>query len=551
MLSLIGTFDIPSIVPTSWVLSGKPLERLNPVVGQHAVLDIAKKDGLYRSVAILGDHNCVTLEKSKLDAIHAVALVAKVPITPAIVASNIAPSSPAGLPTERLPPGHAAILSSYLRAGIPPFPPVVYPPDTGLVPIWYDKHDYTAKIPLAGFGAPLIGPCYAHATSIATEDRCVKGRIEKFHDPPGFEEPMPPMLYNCMLEFLEFVVPVKHIGHPVDDDYIADKQDSPSQRMILDEAGVTGDNTKSTWGLFVKKETYTKPTDPRPISQAKPKIKREYSRFMYAFHNGVMAEQRWYAFNKTPVEIADEVCNILRDAAFATIADGNRFDGHVKRAARLLERLAMLRFFASEHHAAIDEAMDKQFGIKGASTLYREYFSGYSRGSGSLETSDFNSLLSSFIGYLARRMAGQDSETAYRSIGIYGGDDSLEADVDPDCLRRAATLMRQDYDVDTVKRGDVGVEFLNRQFGPDVWNGDPSSMANPSRLLSKLFVGPAGLHDPLQRFAERASGYYRMDKNSPVIGSIVRVAHDLLVTAMTASLCLGMANTQLSLTGPM
>lgn len=33
---------------------------------------------------------------------------------------------------------------------------------------------------------------------------------------------------------------------------------------------------------------------------------------------------------------------------------------------------------------------------------------------------------------------------------------------------------------------------------------------------------------PLERFAERISGYYRMDRNSPVIGAIARASHELL-----------------------
>ena len=57
-------------------------------------------------------------------------------------------------------------------------------------------------------------------------------------------------------------------------------------------------------------------------------------------------------------------------------------------------------------------------------------------------------------------------------------------------------------------------------------------MSNPARLLSKLWVGPARFKpyskEALERFAERVSGYYRMDRNSPVIGAICRVSHALL-----------------------
>ena len=115
MLTVIASYDTPTIVPTSLVLQGRELTRLQPIFGNHVVLDIVSSTCTSRSVAILGDHNAVTLPKASFDAVHAVAMVAKVPITPAMVASNIAPSDPVGLPTERLPPGHAAIIASYLR----------------------------------------------------------------------------------------------------------------------------------------------------------------------------------------------------------------------------------------------------------------------------------------------------------------------------------------------------------------------------------------------------------------------------------------------------
>jgi hypothetical protein len=118
-------------------------------------------------------------------------------------------------------------------------------------------------------------------------------------------------------------------------------------------------------------------------------------------------------------------------------------------------------------------------------------------------------------------------DEAWNRLGVYGGDDSLEGEVDPEALRSSAEIFGQDYKIKVIPRGEIGVEFLNRQFGPDVWNGDPNSLANPSRLLSKLWVGPAFLPHPLERFAERCSGYYRMDRNSPIIGEIVRIAHQL------------------------
>jgi hypothetical protein len=328
---------------------------------------------------------------------------------------------------------------------------------------------------------------------------------------------------------------------PVDDDYVYEKQNRPNQRSKLDEASVSGDGHKVAWAAFTKIETAVKPSDPRNISQGTPASNLKYSRFVYAFHNGVMAEQDWYAFNKTPAECAERVGTILANAPHAVLADGSRFDGHVKRRARILERLCMLRFFQKVYHRRMNEAMDNQIALPGTTAEGRRYFSGYGRGSGSSETSDFNSIDTAFIDYCAWRNTTVGGtkltpDEAWAALGIYGGDDSLTGAVDPHALKRSSELMGQDYEITVVRRGDIGVEFLNRQFGPDVWTGDVNSMSNPARLLSKLWVGPTRLHKPLERFAERASGYYRMDRNSPVIGDIVTVAHELLGERMEGEL---------------
>jgi len=537
MLSLIGAYNTPSFVPTSYLLEGKPLDRLRPVFGDHIVLDVISKDGISRSVAEVGSHNSVTLPKHQFDAVNAVAHVAKMPITPGMVASNIAPSSAVGLPTERLPPGHAAIVAGFIRVGLPHFPPVVYPPEDSFVPIWFAKHDYDAPVPLAGFGSPLIGPCYGFADSIAADERCITGRVEAFQDRQAI--PLPPSYVGYMQEFTEFLIPewLKHTGIPVDHDEVREKQDRPSQRAILDEAAVTGDSWLPKWSVFKKKETYVKPTDPRNISQSIPVVKEAYSRYIYAFDGGVMRYQPWYAFNKTPAEISQRVCEVLARARHSVLADGNRFDGHVNVNGRILERMCMLRYFNPCYYSGLNESMDAQIAIPGTTENGYKYNSGYSRGSGSLETANFNSVQTAFIDYAALREttfngAKLTPDQAWEKMGIYGGDDSLSTDVDPEKVKKASSIMGHDYDIEVVARGEIGVNFLNRQFGPDVWNGDVNSMSNPSRLLSKLWVGPARFlpysKQALERFGERVSGYYRMDRNSPVIGGITRVSHALL-----------------------
>jgi hypothetical protein len=533
LLTVLGKFKMPSFAPTSWAIRGQPLERLHVVTNGHAVLDIMTSTGIQRSVAIANTHTAVTMPMDKFDAVLAVSDITKNILSAATVASNIQPASSNGMPIDRLPAGHAAIITSYMRSLKAPHPPVVYPPELALIPVHFGKHDYDAPVPLAPFGAPLIGPNYQYKNSIHNDGQCIEGRVEKFHKKT--EEDMPPTLAALMVEFATHLIPEskKHTGVPVDRDEVRDRQPRPSQQNNLNTADVTGPWYKRAWDAFVKKEPAQKPSDPRNISQGHPASNANYAEFVYAFKAEVMAEQKWYAFNKTPLECAQRLVEILEGATHAVLADGSRFDGHVGLRSRILERIIFLRFFRPEYHSRLNEAMNEQIGLPGTTTEGRKYHSGYGRGSGSLETSENNTLNTAFMGYCGWRHTSVDGirlnpDQAWARLGIYGGDDSAEGAIDPDALKRASILMGQEYEIEVIPRGMPGVNFLNRFFGPDVWFGDMNSMANPARLLAKLWVGPATLNDVISRLAERLSGYYRTDRNSPVIGEIVRRAHVIL-----------------------
>lgn len=522
-------------------VEGKELQRLKVNHGDHNVLDVIDGDGIVRSVSPIGSHTAVTMPKRNWDAVHAVGLVAKVPLTPAMAATNIGSRSSDGLTSDRLENGHAAIIAGFVQAGMPHHADVVYPVGEAMKPIYFGRHDYDCPIQTTPFGSPLVGPCYGFVKSIHSDDRCICGRVEAFHELGPHE--IAPTVAKYLVEFVERLIPVPHILDPLSDEQVAERQTRPSQRSILLEASLTGENYSAKWSSFNKNETYGKAgTDPRNISTSVAAIKMQYARYTYSFTDTILGTQKWYAFNCTPKECAQRIADILRGKSHAVLADGNRYDGHVKRPERLVERAMMLRSFKPQYHAELNESMDAQIGIPGTTREGRKYFSGYGRGSGSQETSPFNSAGTAFTGYCARRETLVNGvrtppDVAWAELGIYGGDDSLESDVDPESLRKAAANVGQDYEITVVRNGELGVEFLNRQFGPDIWTGDLDSMANPRRLLEKLWTGPTHLADPIERFAERLSGYYRMDGNSPIIGDICKVGQELLGEREGGILC--------------
>jgi hypothetical protein len=538
LLSLIATFKVPTFVPLDMVLSGGVLSRLEPFRHGHVILDTVHKDGMYRSVALNNGIYAVTLPRHKFDSVYATAMSSKVGLTPALVSSNINQASLSGLPAERLPPGYDKIIACHVRLGVRSVVPVVVSPDEAILPILYSHDDFDAQPTLKAFGSPITEACYGHVRSIFSDDKCIFHRVEKFQDTaedggaPPTEKEIPPSIATAMQQFLEFMIPVPHTGSPADYDEVYARQDRPSQQRKLFNAEVVGDFARAMWTSFQKVEPYQKVTEPRNISQAEDKVKLEYSTFIYAFQQEVMADLDWYAFNKTPQEIAARIVVILSGAEHAVLSDANRWDGHIKRIMRVLERCAMLRHFRPEFHEVINELMDKQINLTGRTAEGRKYESAFSRGSGSAETAVFNSLENAFIAFLAWMRTSKNGryltpEEAYAALGMYGGDDSIDGGIDPRALRRSAELLGQDFDIDVVPRGDKGVNFLNRQFGPNVWFGDMNSMSNPDRALSKFFVGPYVLHHPGKRVAERASGYLRMDANTPVLGDLCRAAVEI------------------------
>ena len=152
-----------------------------------------------------------------------------------------------------------------------------------------------------------------------------------------------------------------------------------------------------------------------------------------------------------------------------------------------------------------------------------------------MDTAEGNSKVTAFAAYHGWRNTIVPGETrvhspdeAYAKLGMYGGDDSADVNIDPDTLVAAFADLGFLAEVEVVRRGQRGVNFLNRYFSPQVWHGDPNSMCNPRRALAKLFVGPEALTQPLVRLGERLAGYAHTDGNTPVLGPLSLVGGALL-----------------------
>jgi len=156
------------------------------------------------------------------------------------------------------------------------------------------------------------------------------------------------------------------------------------------------------------------------------------------------------------------------------------------------------------------------------------YDQGYARGSGSPETSVFNTLLTGLVLFLSMRMLGFEAEEAFSLIGIAAGDDSLQGTPAgftsgqmARAMERAARQMGQVLTSDIKVIGQP-VSFLSRLFG-GAWHGDMNSMSCPLRLLSKVHAAVnIGAVSPEDKCRTKGESILPGDANTPIIGDLAR-----------------------------
>jgi hypothetical protein len=387
--------------------------------------------------------------------------------------------------------------------------------------------DSDAKPSMVAFMHPLINDAFAPDRSVGNEEECIKQRVV---DVAPVQIKLTNFLATAMKEFSELLIPDPHLLDPVDHETVRDRQARPPQVRTL--ATAEWMLPKPLIESFSKSEAYSNIKPPRLISTVNGVDKREYSRFMYAFEV-ILKRQPWYAFSKTPKDIAQRVADILRQAACATNTDFSKFDGHGSNIMRELERIILLRAFRHVHHETVIALHLSQHCQRAVASFGTWYETKYSRASGSPETGLFNSLVNAFVAFLALRMTRlngsfMQAEAAWKALGIYGGDDGLTADIKARVYRRAAFSIGQELTVEEVPRGQIGIKFLARIYSPNVWFGDMNTCCDLKRQLSKLHTTvslPPNV-TPVMKLLEKARSLILSDENTPIIGEYVRaVAH--------------------------
>jgi hypothetical protein len=488
-------------------LSHTSLQRLAPVHGDWAVLKVY--DGTDHKISVARVNSCASVSiPLELDSgFRETIKCTKNPLTVSSVESCIVKLG--------LTHSQAALLCAYYRSECPVPRYTVFPMEHSVRRFQFRKLDLDAKPALVPFMSPIVNDAITPDPTRGNEQQAVAGRIENIRTP---DLPIDAQFVQYLEEFTQLLIPEAGVAVPVDEEYVWQQQKKPTQRQLIDEASTIDEPVRIT-KTFMKKEAYGKVTDPRIISTINPKDKLNYSEIMYGFVNTIMKGLEFYAFGKTPVEIANRVAKICREAETFVPSDYTRLDGTISNLCRLLEEAVMMRAFDKKYHERVRAAMATQHHLDGVGTFGTWYQTVYARLSGSAETSVFNTLVTIFVAYIAYRKMGLSSYEAFFKLGIYGGDDGGSPDMDLQCFQDAAKMMGLTLKASAILRGQPGVTFLARLYTPEVWMGNPNSCCDLKRQLSKFHTT---VNKPeisaARKLREKAISYYFTDANTPIIG---------------------------------
>ena len=500
---------------TTWMF-GCNLDRIQIAENGWSTMRVLTSVAHTISIARTGSPVSATIPVELDEGLRSTVENTKMPLTISSVESQVS--------KQGLTHAQSAMLCSYYRSVTPMPELTVYPVQYSIKRFQHHTVDLDVKPAMTPFMSPIINDAYVPDKTLGNEQNCLDERVKKIASPIL---PMTPDYLNYVDEFIRHVVPVSGTLVPCDETVVWEKQSSPTQQRLLEEASQI-DLPKKIVKCFQKSEAYGKQTAPRNISTINPKDKLGYSRVVYAISE-MLKTKNWYAFGKVPSEIARRVAQICQDCRHVIPSDFSRLDGTISNLCRHLEKALFMRAFAPEYHEEVEKLMKSQHHCKGIGMFGTWYETLWSRLSGSPETSACNSIVTAFTAYVGYRLMGYTPEMAYVSLGIYGGDDGLSPDMDPSCFKAAAEMLGLKLTCEMIRKGEPKVHFLARVYTPEVWWGNSISCCDLKRQLSKFHLCvPSSLTDPVKKLTEKGFSYYLTDKFTPIIGPLVMKIKELM-----------------------
>lgn len=391
------------------------------------------------------------------------------------------------------------------------------------------------------FAQPLFDGCHVHSNELGSEIQAIEGRLSKLVRPFTLTAKHT----EVMDEYIVRLVgkDLKGSLSPCDDDKVFDKQNKATQQTILEygqESNPRKGKMKPIISTFAKKEAAGKINDTRIISVVQPATKLRTSKYLYPLAKW-LKKQKWYCFGKTPKKIANRLAKIAKDASFINCTDFSRMDGRKSIATRTFNYKLMSYLFGRECAAELREIFEEGCNAKGFTpNIDDECFTFETLmawASGDPMTSSFNSADNSLVVFTGFVNKLTDCGAIPTTDEIYdeaytltvlnsniAGDDTALADMPDECIVKAASWWGHVLTSEVYQRGESGVNFLARIYGPNLWEGSANSCTDLLRALTKLHTTPnLKGYTPLEKMEMKLTSLYFTDRNSPII-------HDLLET---------------------
>jgi len=357
------------------------------------------------------------------------------------------------------------------------------------------------------------------------DQSCVSGRVLATSNQKTVYAPF---YWNCLYEFVRFVVPEDSVGTCVpnnfDEQYATLKR--PSQRGFINALkNFLHYDDRFTVKAFQKAESYAKVTNPRNISTMPHEHNHRLGSFIYPLTDlckktCVNSEGLpWFMCGSHPRRISETLHRKFADASSILEGDISRTDGSTPYMFTAVMTAVINRAFPPRDHGEINRLIIKERYSKGVTSTGVRYMNIDQTCSGSNDTTLRTTMGTGYIHYCALRRT-MTAKQAWEHLGAIFGDDTIQAHLRELDLVTVYSDMGMVVKV-AVRQPGEPVGFLGRIY-IDL-TSTTCSIIDPSRHFIKLHLThqPAIVPDNLALW-QKAQSYLVTDPNVPVISDWAR-----------------------------
>lgn len=296
-------------------------------------------------------------------------------------------------------------------------------------------------------------------------------------------------------EFVALVAPDRI--EPLSLEAVIEHQDGPLQRARNEKAKDMMWRVIAKVQSMVKVEAVGKQGPVRNISTLPAEFNLSLGRYMLAAADWFKKNTSWYTAGKTPKDTADRMVYITAQAmeratffrqAKVCCADVSKMDAAKHP---YIQAWLTTRIYAKLFGGDVEELLalrKSEADCKAVTAEGLTYSVGATQLSGSACTTIDNTITNAFLSYAAYRLEGKTPEESYADLGAYVGDDSVSLN-SAESMEMAGKLYGYTIKAEMVGYGEH-VPFLSRFFYA-AWQGEPYSLQDPKRLMSKIMISTA------------------------------------------------------------